>query len=129
MSDDAAWNKLGRLLPGPGTPAVGALRTKAPKLETFGKAKLRLLGELSRLGWDVQDGLKVPHATSPDRRIRLWFKPQAVWYTGSDHHSGFRHDFHAARTISYSLDTRRLSAPSLVAMAQDRVQRDLAHIR
>lgn len=123
--DDPAWARLGRLLPGQTGAAPGVPRTKKAKVPTFAQAKARLLNELMGLGWDVSPQLKIPHATSPDRRIRLWFKPQAVWYTGSSF--GGHHDFSNARTISYSLDTRTLPVAQLIAAASDRIARDQAN--
>ena len=49
--------------------------------ETYKAAKARLLVELAALGWKIVEGLKVPHATSPDERLRLWFYPHALHYT------------------------------------------------
>lgn len=51
---------------------------KAPK--TYAKAQLEIMDELTRQGWSVVKGLKVPHATSPDGRDRLWFKAQAIYH-------------------------------------------------
>jgi hypothetical protein len=60
---------------------------KPNPLRTFAQAKADHLANLAAHGWRVvthQLGrpLKVPHATSPDGRAILWFKPQAV-YLGS----------------------------------------------
>lgn len=46
---------------------------------TFKQKKAALLADLRALGWHTKSDLKVPHATSPDRRIRLWFRAQAVY--------------------------------------------------
>lgn len=54
-------------------------------METFAKARRRLLLALMRAGWTVAlnserapwKPLKVPHATRGD--LRLWFKPQALY--------------------------------------------------
>ena len=46
---------------------------------TYSKAKATHLAALSALGWAVKPDLKVPHATSPDGRTRLYFKSQAVY--------------------------------------------------
>lgn len=48
------------------------------KLPTFMAKRTELLAHLKKEGWAVVDGLKVPHATSPDKQSRLWFKTQAV---------------------------------------------------
>lgn len=45
---------------------------------TFAAARAAHLAALAAAGWAVKGDLKVPHATSPDGRSRLWFKPQAV---------------------------------------------------
>jgi hypothetical protein len=53
-----------------------------------------LLAGLESEGWKVKKDLKVPHATSPNGDIRLWFKPQAIWMSG-----GIVHDLAHARSI------------------------------
>jgi len=71
--------------------------------ETFSDAKKRLLSGLRELGWAVKDRsaygetMKVPHATSPDGRFRLWFKPQAVWM--SEVGRGISHELGHARSL------------------------------
>lgn len=52
---------------------------------TFAQARGVLLAHLKTKGWAVSEHLKVPHATSPDGRVRLWFKPQAVWVSVGSH--------------------------------------------
>ncbi len=44
-----------------------------------------VLDGLSALGWTVKAGLRVPHATSPDGRLRLWFRKPTVYYTFGSH--------------------------------------------
>lgn len=52
---------------------------------TYAQAKKAVWDELEYGGWRValraNSGrpLQVPYATTPDGRLRLWFKPQAVW--------------------------------------------------
>lgn len=46
---------------------------------TFKQARKLILDYLRNQGWTVKPDLKVPHATSPDKTMRLWFKPQAVY--------------------------------------------------
>lgn len=50
------------------------------KKETYKAAKARLLADLRANGWQVKEDLKVPHATSPNGKTRLWFKAQSVYY-------------------------------------------------
>ena len=69
--------------------------------KTYVQAQRDILQNLSSNGWQVSPALKIPHATSPNGMLRLWFKPQAVWFT-----KGNKHNFKDARTVSYSLDTR-----------------------
>jgi len=60
---------------------------------TYAQAREQVLACLASRGWKVatrdQNGraLKVPHATSPDGWLRLWFKPQAVHFTEGNQHS------------------------------------------
>ena len=46
---------------------------------TFAQARLLVFDRLKNEGWMLRTDLKVPHATSPDNRTRLWFKAQAVY--------------------------------------------------
>jgi hypothetical protein len=53
--------------------------------ETFNQARDRILDYLDKHGWSVarwgpRGPLKVPHATDPSGRGRLWFKAQSVYY-------------------------------------------------
>lgn len=53
--------------------------------ETFSQARDRILDTLAKRGWSVvrwgpSGTLKVPHATDPSGRLRLWFKAQSVYY-------------------------------------------------
>ncbi len=73
--------------------------------KTYAQAQRDILENLASNGWQVSAGLKIPHATSPNGRLRLWFKPQAVWYTKVK--PGERHNFKEARTLSYDLDIRK----------------------
>jgi len=93
-----------------------------PTKRTYPQARADLLKHLAATGWQVSPGLKIPHATSPDGKLRLWFKPQAIWFTDLQAEQGFygggksRHDFHDARTLSYDLDIRALSSEQFVGM-------------
>lgn len=91
---------------------------------TYAAAREKYFETLRALGWDVRRGsqvdgrlLKIPHATSPDGKIRLWFKPQALWvsygvlteckrFADSDGVAKLSHDLGAAR--STWLDIRRV---------------------
>ena len=56
-------------------------------LETYGKARERLLAELKALGWQTsKPDLKVTWAVPPSRGYKLWFRAQAVY---KDVHSLF----------------------------------------
>ena len=70
-------------------------------MPTFKQARYALLTYLREHGWTVSDALKVPHATSPDGRYRLWFKPQAVYYTNAQEVGPGRsgHTFGNARSL------------------------------
>lgn len=75
--------------------------------KTYAQARVAILDYLKSQDWDLSlPSLKVPYATSPDRTIRLWFKPQAVYFTESD--SGM-HRFSDARTLAYDFDYRAIS--------------------
>lgn len=52
-------------------------RIKAPK--TYAKAQEDIMTGLRKNGWAVVPHLKIPHATSPQGDVRLWFKPQAIY--------------------------------------------------
>ena len=68
---------------------TNALHTiTAAKRPTFKKARLDLHRGLGEKGWRLSSPtLKVPHATSPDGKIRYWFKAQAVYWTYGPPHS------------------------------------------
>lgn len=61
--------------------ALIVARIVAAKQKTFLEARQAILELLKSKGWKVVTGLKIPHATSPDFKLRLWFKAQAVYYT------------------------------------------------
>lgn len=74
--------------------------------KTYQVAQCEILVYLAELGWTVKDRLKVPHATSPDGGLRLWFRPQAVRYTrGNAHVLGNAHSlFVDIRTFKQPID-------------------------
>ena len=83
-------------------------------LPTFKVARQNILGELQRSGWTVRAGLKVPHATSPSGRVRLWFKPQSVHYS-----EGVIHTLGYARSLTdREIDIREVSPARFVALVR-----------
>lgn len=77
-------------------------------MKTYAQAKSDILKHLATEGWQVSDAsLKVPHATLGN--LRLYFKAQAVYFT-----QGERHTLGDARTVSYDLDTRKLTCEEFV---------------
>ncbi len=46
---------------------------------TFAKARAIIFARLIAEGWTIQSGLKIPHATSPNKQMRLYFKTEAVY--------------------------------------------------
>lgn len=68
-------------------PVAGPVPVRQPPRLT-GRAKREqalqsLFKELVARGWTLRTGLKTPHATSPDGRLRLWFHPQSIHYTSA----------------------------------------------
>ena len=48
--------------------------------ETYAQARERLLRCLLDAGWSISSpSLKCPHATAQGRRMRVWFKAEAVY--------------------------------------------------
>ena len=79
---------------GAGTPQAPQKRgPKAPK--TYKQAQDAILAELHKAGWSLSGNLKIPHATNKEGTFRLWFKPQAIWFTAGREVSSF----HAARSL------------------------------
>lgn len=56
-----------------------AQRFLSAKKLTFKEARQQVFDFLRKRGWKIADHLSVPHATSSDGRVRLWFKAQAVY--------------------------------------------------
>lgn len=52
---------------------------RTAKRKTFKEGRDEILAFLKSKGWTVKDNLKVPHATSRDKTIRVFFKTQAVY--------------------------------------------------
>ncbi len=83
---------------------------------TFDQARREILTALRAAGWAVKSDLKIPHATSPDGGLRLWFKAQAVHATEGNHH-----DFGNARTFGgYEFDIREYDGPAFLAVVERR---------
>ena len=64
------------------------MTSQSPKLPTFAKARANLQAALRAAGWALSPSLnpqgrpyKVPYADSPSGRVRVWFKPQALYYS------------------------------------------------
>ena len=83
------------------------------KAKTYADAKTELLNYLEKEGWKVSGKtLKIPHATSPEGTLRLWFKPQAIYYT-----KGTDHSMKDARSI-HSDDIRKMSPEQFVKQVE-----------
>ena len=82
--------------------------------ETYQQAKVRLLRELASQGWGTSPHLKIPHATSPNQEIRVWFKPQALYFTLIQGEK--RHHFGDARSIH--VDFRGMTMEQLTETIQ-----------
>ena len=104
-----------------------ATRPKKAPARTFLQARSEILDELQSRGWSLSPrSLKVPHATSPSGKLRLWFKPQAVWFSKSNappayllgHIVSSGHEMKNAHTLSYDLDIRKMSAKTFVDAIQ-----------
>lgn len=95
-----------------------APKPRAAKM-TFKQAKLIILDTLKQAGWDLSSrSLKVPHATSPDGRTRLYFKPQAL-YADSKPFS-----LRSARTVSHTssfLKSLAASPSTVIARIEERL--------
>lgn len=85
------------------------------RARTFMDSRGDILDELRRRGWRVvtvspsMKPMKVPHATSPDGTLRLWFKPQAVYFTRGNYH-----DLGSARSL-WIEDIRRMTPEQFVS--------------
>jgi hypothetical protein len=86
--------------------------TRRGKQPTYLEARDDIMGALNRSGWRLSPaGLRLPHATSNNGVLRLWFKPQAVHYTTS---ASGRHEPGNARSISYDLDIRKITPTEFI---------------
>ncbi len=93
--------------------AQAPAKPKKAKRPTFKAAKQAVMDHLEKQGWTVKRGLKVPHATSPDGDVKLWFKAQAI------HHSHPSAGFGAARSVHFEAmpDIRDMSPEDFVRNA------------
>lgn len=81
--------------------------------ETYSAAAKRLLRELAAAGWRTEPTLKVPHATTPDGRARIWFRPQAVYMVKGNAQA-------LANARSLFVDFRGMSAGQLARIVAER---------
>lgn len=81
----------------------------APRPATFKQASQQLMVGLQQAGWSVSPQLKIPHATSPDGKVRIWFKPQALWVSPGT-------DFKHARSMH--VDMKRVDVPGIIQEAR-----------
>ena len=89
---------------------------------TFAQAQAEIFDYLQSRHWTVQlrstrapwNPLKVPYATSPSGDLRLWFKPQAVWYTTTGPYNVGGHIFANALSTWIS-DIRGMDGPQFVS--------------
>jgi hypothetical protein len=95
--------------------------------KTFKAAKADVINYLKKEGWKVVDRnyqtgkpMKIPHATSPDGRVRLWFKAQSVYVS-----EGPYHEFKGAR--SSWVDIRSMSPAEFVADVEGSARKPVKH--
>lgn len=113
--------------PDPTAPELYEHRSTRKLRPTYVEAQDAILAELRRAGWTLSAReLKIPHATSPNGTLRLWFKPRAVHYTraylqGSS--DPLQHRLHSGRTthtVSYDLDIRTKTPSEFLQYIQTR---------
>lgn len=95
---------------------IVAKLVQAAKGKTYQEAQQEILTALKSKGWKIVTGLKIPHATSPDGKLRLWFKAQAIWSTFDGEPRGSRnmHEFKNARS-TWIDDIRKMDADKALA--------------
>ncbi len=81
------------------------------KARTFKEAQSEIFAALRADGWAMKTDLKIPHATSPDGRYRLWFKTQAVYF---DFANLGKHNFGDARSM-WADDIRKITAEQFLS--------------
>lgn len=89
------------------------------KKKTYPEAKKEIMDYLAKEGWKVSGPLKVPHATL-DKDFRLWFKPQAVYYS-----VGHPHKLGDARTVSYDFDIRKMDGPKFLTTIERMFKKEM----
>ena len=71
---------------------------------TYAEAQLQLWQEMQRKGWSMSAfHLKIRHATSPNKKLRLWFKPQAIWFTTVEDVVLDKHKHENARSLWFNV--------------------------
>lgn len=85
---EVAMDEVGRPSPfsgikpsSPRAPSTGPRQKRPVAPKTFVQAQKDIMDAFKRLGWSVSGPLKVPYVTEPSGKIRLWFKPQAVYFS------------------------------------------------
>lgn len=79
---------------------------------TYPQARTVILNRLRDLGWSIVTTnattgrpMVVPHATRTDGRVRLWFKPHAVWVTEPQPNGHVSHTLGEARSTHLDIRT------------------------
>lgn len=101
---------------------VSLLEDKKPKQPTYAVAKNNVLDYLAQQGWEVKKDLKIPHATSPDWTVRLWFKSQAIYFSNGKHDMSNASSLHS--------DIRKMTPEEFVSDAMsfaDRAKKSAAY--
>lgn len=72
-------------------PKFGPKVPAAPKAKkTYAKAQNEIMLGLDHMGWKLSGALKIPHATAPGGRFRLWFKAQAIYSSDGSRVNDFK---------------------------------------
>jgi hypothetical protein len=66
---------------------------------TYVESQKNKLAILASNGWTVKGNLKIPYATSDFSKVRLYFKPRAIYVD-----YGKPYDLKTARTLTYDTD-------------------------
>lgn len=87
--------------------------------ETFRQARSRIQAGLVAKGWTPSpknhygEELKTPWMTSQSGLIRLWFRPQAIWFT---HSPTGHHEFANARSLN--IEVRNFPVDAIIARVE-----------
>lgn len=85
----------------------------AAKAKTYAQIHQEYKDLLKDKGWTLSGPLKIPYATSPSGKTRVWFKPQAVYLS-----VGLTaKDFGSARTLTYD-DLKTVSPEEFYRMVE-----------